>query len=105
MPAPRLRLAGTLFLALVLASGIPTATFATSPSTATIAKLNETLLAVLKNAETLGFKGRLEKLTPAVDQAFDLDFMAEKSVGKYWKPLSDADKARWRASRRWRVGS
>jgi phospholipid transport system substrate-binding protein len=98
MPALRLRLAGTFFLAFVLASGIAAATFAAgSPSTATIAKLNDTLLAVLKNAETLGFKGRLEKLTPAVDQAFDLDFMAEKSVGKYWKPLSDADKARWRA--------
>jgi hypothetical protein len=58
-------------------------------STATIAKLNDTLLAVLKNAETLGFQGRLEKLKPAVADAFDLPFMAEKSIGRYWKPLSE----------------
>jgi len=67
----------------------------TGPATATIAKLNDTLLAVLKGAETLGFKGRLDKLTPAVKETFDCDFMAEKSIGRYWKPLSDADKARW----------
>ena len=46
--------------------------------------------------ETLGFQGRLAKLKPAVADAFDLNFMAEKSIGKYWKPLSDADRTRWR---------
>jgi phospholipid transport system substrate-binding protein len=29
-------------------------------------------------------------------QAFDFDFMAEKSLGNAWSTLSDADKARWR---------
>ena len=94
MPALRRRLAGTLVLPLVLGV-VATPGAAGGPATATIAKLNDTLLAVLKNAETLGFQGRLEKLKPAVADAFDLPFMAEKSIGRYWKPLSDADKARW----------
>ena len=93
MPALRPRLAGTFVALGIAATGLA----AGGPATATIAKLNDTLLAVLKGAETLGFKGRLDKLTPAVVEAFDLDFMAEKSIGRYWKPLSDADKARWRA--------
>jgi len=92
MPALRPRLAGTLVLLLGV---VATGRAAGGPATATIAKLNDTLLAVLKNAETLGFQGRLKKLEPAVADTFDLQFMAEKSIGKYWKPLSDADKARW----------
>jgi phospholipid transport system substrate-binding protein len=97
MAALRPLLAASFCLATtLLVAAPPPARGAASPATATIAKLNDTLLNVLKNAETLGFKGRVEKLTPAVEDAFDLDFMAEKSIGKYWKPLSDADKTRWR---------
>src|SRR5262245_19232558 len=94
MAVLRPRLAAFFCLATMLL-GTATSPRAAGPATATIAKLDDTLLAVLKNAETLGFQGRLEKLKPAVADAFDLQFMAEKSIGKYWKPLSDADKARW----------
>jgi len=68
---------------------------ASPPATQVIERLNTTLLETLKDAEKLGFDGRLAKLTPAVGAAFDVEFMAEKSIGKHWKPLSDADKARW----------
>ncbi len=64
-------------------------------ATAVIARLNATLLDVLQHAEQLGYQGRLDKIAPAIPQAFDVDFMAEKTVGKYWKTMSDADKARW----------
>ena len=67
------------------------------PATATITRLNAVLLDVLQQAEPLGYAGRFKKLEPAVADAFDLDFMAEKSIGRHWKTLSDADKARWRA--------
>ena len=94
MAALRLRLAVYLsFAAMLLSTATPA--HPAGPATTTIAKLDDTLLTVLKNADTLGFQGRLEKLRPAVADAFDLEFMAEKSIGKYWKPLSDADKARW----------
>lgn len=77
----------------LLAASIATAD--PSPATKVIERLNATLAATLQNAETLGFTGRLAKLIPAVEAAFDVPFMAEKSIGKYWKPLSNADKARW----------
>jgi phospholipid transport system substrate-binding protein len=64
-------------------------------ATKVIARLNAALLDALEHAEQLGYRGRFDKLTPAIAAAFDVDFMAEKSIGKYWKPLSDADKARW----------
>jgi phospholipid transport system substrate-binding protein len=64
-------------------------------ATAVIKKLNAALFDALQHAEQLGYQGRLDKIAPAVAQTFDVEFMAEKSIGKYWKPLSDADKARW----------
>jgi phospholipid transport system substrate-binding protein len=79
---------------LLLATAV---TAADPPATQVIARLNAALLDTLKNAEHLGYQGRFDKLAPVVPQAFDVEFMAEKSIGKYWKSLSDADKARWLA--------
>jgi phospholipid transport system substrate-binding protein len=64
-------------------------------ATAVIERLNATLLDALQHAEQLGYQGRLDKIALAIPQAFDVDFMAEKTVGKYWKTMSDADKTRW----------
>ena len=71
------------------------ATAEAPPATTVITHLNAALLDMLQNAERLGYQGRLKKIATAVASAFDVEFMAEKSIGKYWKPLSDADKARW----------
>lgn len=79
---------------LLLATAV---TAADPPATQVIARLNAALLDTLKNAEQLGYQGRFDKLATAVPEAFDVEFMAEKSIGKYWKPLSDADKTRWLA--------
>jgi len=65
------------------------------PATKAIARLNAVLLETLQHAEALKYEGRFAKIAPAIDETFDVAFMAEKSIGKYWKPLSDADKARW----------
>jgi ABC-type transporter MlaC component len=89
-------LAGAVAAALVGAMTVTTTALADEPpATRVIARLNAALLDVLQHAEPLGFQGRLAKIAPAVNDAFDIEFMAEKSIGKYWKPLSDADKARW----------
>jgi len=61
-------------------------------------RLHEALLGVLKQAEVLGYQERLDRLTPALDHAFDLDFMAEKSLGREWKVLSEGEKKRWCAA-------
>jgi len=53
------------------------------------------LLDIMKNAKELGFQGRTEKLEPLMQETFDLQFMASKSVGRHWRQLSDDDKERW----------
>ena len=49
---------------------------------------------VMKNAETLGFEGRVERLHPVLPDVFDLAFMAEKSVGRHWKTASPEEQER-----------
>jgi len=53
------------------------------------------LLDIMKNAKTLGFQGRIDRLSPLMAKIFDLNFMASKTVGRHWRQFSDADKERW----------
>jgi len=66
----------------------------TSPEQ-TIDDFHAGLLDLMKHAKELGFEGRVEKLSPLMQRAFDLDFMASKTVGRHWNKLSDEDKQRW----------
>jgi phospholipid transport system substrate-binding protein len=49
-----------------------------------VARLQEALLGIMKDAKALGYEGRYQRLQPVVQQVFDLPFMAEKSVGRHW---------------------
>ncbi len=60
-----------------------------------VSRLNAGLLDVLTQAQKLGYEGRFQRLAPVVDESFDIGFMAEKSLGRHWKALGDADRARW----------
>jgi len=68
---------------------------ATSSPEATIEVFHTGLLAIMKDAKKLGFQGRIDKLTPLMDETFDLDFMASKTVGRHWRKLSEDEKLRW----------
>lgn len=61
---------------------------AEAPASRLIERFHETLIGVMKNAETLGFDGRYEKLAPAIKETFNLAFMARFAAGSYWKKLS-----------------
>lgn len=69
---------------------------ATGPSGVVIT-LNGVLLDVLKQADALGYQGRYDRLRPVMTDVFDLDFMAEKSLGRHWKGLGEEDRKRWTA--------
>ena len=60
--------------------------------------LQAELLGVMKDADEIGFEGRYERLQSIVTETFDLAFMAEKSVGRHWKKLSEEEKQRWLSS-------
>jgi phospholipid transport system substrate-binding protein len=53
-----------------------------------------TLLATMKDGPTLGFNGRVARLTPAITQAFDLPAMTRIAAGAQWPTLSPNDQHR-----------
>ena len=60
-----------------------------------IEALYAVLVECLKDADALGLEGRRAKISPAVEVSYDLAFMAEKILGRHWRTLSEADRARW----------
>jgi len=66
-----------------------------SAPTKVVDRFDASLLDVLRQAEKLGYRGRLDRLTPALEEAFDLDFMAEKCLGRHWKDLGEQERAQW----------
>jgi phospholipid transport system substrate-binding protein len=79
----------------LMAMGVGPARAALSEPAAVAHELNASLLEVMKNAKTLGYAGRQEKIGPVVDRAFDVPFMAEKVIGRHWQTLDDASRTRW----------
>jgi phospholipid transport system substrate-binding protein len=89
-------------LALAVACGFAAPAFAqeaakaesTAPDAAAATKvvdeLHAAMLDVMKNADALGYEGRLAKLEPAIASRYDFAFIAEKSVGREWKNLDEA---------------
>jgi len=67
-------------------------------ATKVVEHLNAAIAEVLPKAQELGYEGRFQRLKPAMEQAFDVEFMAEKSLGRHWKELSDEQKKEWVAA-------
>lgn len=65
----------------------------TGPS-ATVARLNGVLLETMREADTLGYRGRVERLAPILEETFDFRLMAAISVGRYWRKLDPDEQAR-----------
>jgi phospholipid transport system substrate-binding protein len=55
------------------------------------------LLGTMQDADALGFQGRYERMLAALDQAFDLPFMARTSLGATWKELDETQRAEFLA--------
>lgn len=84
-----LRIAATLA---ILTLGLYSQAFAKTPREV-IGDFNATLLATMKQAKTLGYKGRYDKLAPVIRKTFDLAFMARYSAGSQWRKLTGAQQA------------
>jgi phospholipid transport system substrate-binding protein len=54
---------------------------------ATVQAYYDALLATMKDGKTLGFRGRNDKLAPAVRRAFDLPQMTRIAVGPGWTTI------------------
>ena len=87
----------TCALALAMLLAARPAPAALSEAATVAHDLNASLLDVMKNAKTLGYAGRVEKIGPIIDRAFDVPFMAEKVIGRHWNTLDEAARTRWTA--------
>lgn len=85
----------TTALALAL-SGVATA--AEPAPMRTVDELHARFIGVMRQADSLDFEGRAELLASAVDTAFDLEFMAIKSLGLSGRNLDSVDRERWVAT-------
>ena len=90
--------AAVLVVACQAFGAAPPATAVKATASDTIDALHGTFLDVMKQATELGFDGRLKALTHVVEQSFDLEFMALKTIGEGRKQLSPEERARWVAS-------
>lgn len=84
---------------LISTSTIATMAAAAEPQPSQVVeRFQAALTSAMKQAATLGFKGRYEALAPAVRQSFDLAAMTKVSAGRYWKKLSAEDHGKLVAS-------
>jgi phospholipid transport system substrate-binding protein len=54
-----------------------------------VSGFHETLLDIMKNADSLGVKGRYDKLAPRIKETFHLKLMARITSGSFWKKADD----------------
>jgi phospholipid transport system substrate-binding protein len=95
-----LRRAPSILAAVLLAASLATAGRGTGPGgdpTAPVERLHASLEQAMRRADELGFEGRFSLLDPVLAEAYDLDWMAAKSLGRHWKKLSMEQRARWAA--------
>lgn len=83
------RILASLALALLPLSAGAEPTASGAPPTQVVNRLHEVLLEVMKEADSLGYEGRYQRLTPVIEESFDLPFMAQKSVGRHWKSAGE----------------
>ncbi len=62
--------------------------------TAVVQQLNDTLLGVMQEADTLGFAGRYDRLEPILGEVFAFPTMARVAAGSHWRGLTEDQQAR-----------
>jgi phospholipid transport system substrate-binding protein len=88
-PAYRVRWFLSLAMALLLLTVSPPAVASgPDPAAKVVERLHAELLDVMKQAKALGYKGRYQRLAPAVTSSYDLPFISKVVVGRYWSEFS-----------------
>ncbi len=72
----------------------PSSAWAADPAAERVDAFNKALLETMKSGKSLGMSGRVRKLTPAVEAAFDLPTMTRVAVGPDWTKIPAADQDR-----------
>ena len=75
-----------LLIVLALAgAAVPRALAAETTAEQVVETFHQELLATMRDAKTLGFKGRFNRLAPHIERAFHLPLMIQMASGSYWE--------------------
>ena len=74
---------------------IPNASASDQGATEVVERLHSTLLAVMKDGDTLGYQGRYDQLAPVIKSSFDMPFISRTVLGKYWETFSNEQRSRF----------
>lgn len=77
-----------LVFPLLVIAALPARAAATPSQVVT--SFHETLLGVMKEATTLGIRGRYDKLAPRIEQSFHLPLMIQVAASSYWRKADPA---------------
>lgn len=81
---------------LILAALITPSAVAQQAPTDVIRDYQEAIVQTTRGAERLGYHDRYERLEPAIRRAYDLPFIAKRSIGsRRWDDLSEAQRERY----------
>lgn len=94
----RLALIGLALGALLPQSSWPANTTAQPPEV--ISRFHLTLSEAMTRSARLGCEGRIKLLQPAVDETFDLPFIAERALRRHWKTLQASEREQFTAALR-----
>ncbi|MGI9302119.1 MAG: ABC transporter substrate-binding protein, partial [Gammaproteobacteria bacterium] len=62
------------------------------PAAKVVQRFQQEVLAIIKEAETLGFEGRYARFEPVVRETHDLAAIAALAVGRKWRSLEEAQR-------------
>jgi phospholipid transport system substrate-binding protein len=68
---------------------------ASPPAVDVVENLHGALLAVMKDGQKIGFKGRFGQLAPVITASFDLTFIAKTAMGRHWDTLDRSQKSKF----------
>lgn len=89
----KLQFPGILALAALLLAHQPAQAQQASASSV-IEAFHETLISVMKEAKSLGIKGRYERLAKPVTEAFHFPLMIKVATGRFWKRANPGQRDR-----------
>jgi phospholipid transport system substrate-binding protein len=90
-----MRTGAILFIGLLLAAAASAQEPGLDAAREPVEKLYTALLSSMKGGETLAAEDRSSLIRDAVAEAYDIEFMASRALGRHWRELDDEKRAVW----------
>lgn len=85
----------TLIFFLLISLATPMASAGDQGAVEVVEKLHSTLLAIMKDGNTIGYQGRYDRLAPVIHSHFDIPFVSSTVLGKQWEALNSEQRSRF----------